>query len=356
MGEPQGETRELAAFEAKGGSRGGRPVLHVTTAGLVLVSERSGVVFDVSWGQLYTATRRGGGGIKLAWDAGGGRLMSYDLSFGDPGPVMHEMRVANEAWAARVPFLESLGAAAPAGMPGLGDGGGRWHATEAPEGVRVAVPPDAPAVSPRDPRVPHGVPDRHAWNDAWHDAQAGRFVTHNRLFCDAEGAEMYDSRLPDGSVTVSQDDVAMAHGYPAVRRIWDGDGASREAWTLLPTIMPEMLTAGMARGKVAPPGDAGAVTYLTDPAGIYVPKFCAPISVHEAVLLNSEMRRYAQSAYRGVIDRLNCLRENVKAAPGGAAASGGAMRRHDAQDAHDDPNFRKWALEPDEWRDPARSP
>lgn len=350
MGTPQGEARELAAFEARGGPREGRPVLHVTTAGLVLVSERSGVAFDVSWGQMYTATRRGAEGIKLTWDAGGGRLMSYDLSFGDPGPVMHEMRVANEAWAARATFLESLGAPAAAGRADFGDNEDRWHATEAPAGVRVAVPPEAPAVSPRDPRVPQGVPDRHAWNDAWHDAQAGRFVTHSRLFCELEGAagdEMYDSRLPDGSVALAQDDVAMVHGYPAVRRIWDGDGGSREAWTLLPTIRPEMLTVGMARGKVLPPGDAGAVTYLTDPAGIYAPKFCAPISVHEAVLLNSEMRKYAQSAYRGVIDRLNYLRENVKAAPGGAAAAGGAMRRHDAQDAHDDPNFRKWMLEPD---------
>ena len=350
MEPPQGEARELAAFEAKGGSREGRPVLHVTTAGLVLVSERRGVVFDVAWSHLYTATRHGSGGIKLSWDAGGGHLMSYDLSFGDPGPVMHEMRVANEAWAARTPPPDAPVATVPAGGADLGDNEDHWHATEAPAGVEVAVAPAAPAVSPRDARVPQGVPDRHAWNDAWHDAQAGHFVTHNAMFCTLEGDagdEMYDSRLPDGSVTIAQEDVAMVHGYPAVRRVWDGDGEPREAWTLLPTIRPEMLTTALARGKILPPGDAGALTYMTSPAGIYVPKFCAPISVHEAVLLNSEMRKYAQSAYRGVIDRLNYLRENVKAEPGDPAAHGGAMRRHDAQDAHDDPNFRKWALEPD---------
>jgi len=350
MGPPQGDARELAAFEATGGSGEGRSVLHVTTEGLVLVSERRGVVLDVAWGRLYTATRRGRGGITLTWDSGGGHLTSYGLSFGDPGPVMHEMRVANEAWAARVPFLESLGPAAPAERADFGDNESRWHATGAPAGVGVAVGPAAPAVSPRDRRVPQGVPDMHAWNDAWHDAAGRRFVTHNPMFCALEGSageEMYDERLPDGSVAIVQEDVEMVHGYPAVRRIWDGDGGSREAWTLLPTIWPEMITTGMARGKILPPGDGGALTYMTDPPGIYAPKFCAPISVHEAVLLNSNMRKYAQSVYRGVIDRLNYLRENVKAGPGGPAAPRGAITLHDAQGAHDDPNFRKWMLEPD---------
>jgi len=261
MGPPQGDARELAAFEATGGSGEGRSVLHVTTEGLVLVSERRGVVLDVAWGRLYTATRRGRGGITLTWDSGGGHLTSYGLS-----------------------------------------------------------------------------------------SAGRRFVTHNPMFCALEGSageEMYDERLPDGSVAVAQEDVEMVHGYPAVRRIWDGDGGSREAWTLLPTIWPEMITTGMARGKILPPGDGGALTYMTDPPGIYAPKFCAPISVHEAVLLNSNMRKYAQSVYRGVIDRLNYLRENVKAGPGGTAGPRAAITLHDAQGAHDDPNFRKWMLEPD---------
>ncbi len=357
---PDESARETAAFETKGGANVGSAILHITTAGLVLVSVRHGVIFDIAWDRLYTATRRGKSGIKLSWDDGAGHLVSYDLAFGDPGPVMHELRAANEAYAAQVSLVESLRAAQegteqepPGGTrTDFGNNECHWHTTEVTEKSVVLASSKVPVVAPRDTRIPWEVPDRHVWNDAWYDSEAGSFVTHNALFCRADDVlgpgshGMYDSRRADGSVTLARDDVSFLHGYPAVNRKWDGDGGMRSAWTLLSTIRAEMLTSAMAFDKVSEPAGRH-LTYLTDPAGVYVPRFHAPVSVHETVLFNSEMRKYAQSAYRGVIDQLNYLRENVSVAGGSQGTAGGAMRHHDAQDAHDDPNFRKWMLEPD---------
>ena len=346
---------KVASFEVKMGRGFGNTLLHVTTDGLVLASSHKGVIFDLVWDQIYTATPQKHR-LMLTWKSTTSTILTYSMNFEDPNQVIHAIRKANCEFALGMTFLDSMrhdhakeiNLIASKTRTDFDNNKDGWHATEIPERVESIIASTiTPVIASRDTRISRSIQDKHVWNDAWYDSSKGYFVTHNIMFKQIDAfyrrAEQikHESILSDGSVSLEGFIVKFMFGYPAMVLSWDGDGGHADAWTLIPTIRPEMLTVEMTNAKTQTSPSDHALTYSTDPPGVYVSEFHSPISVHEAVIYDDGMRKHATSMYRGIIAQLNYLHENIHLPDGVDASASGSKQQHDVFAAHDDPIFLK---------------
>ena len=347
------EDGSVASFEV-GGNGADNTLFHVTAAGIVLASSRHGILIDIDWGDLYTATQQGKK-IILTWKSPPSKAHTHAIKSSDSDRIMCAIKAANEDHAAKTTFLDSLReehagrtrSARHGARTDFGDNGRCWHTTQRPEQYPPLLEPSlAEVIAPRDSRIPASIADKHVWNDAWYDDSKKYVMTYNSMFkktADFSSRQeqiKHDLTSADGSVSLEGLDVRFLFGYPAVVLSWDGDNGHANAWTLLPTISPEMLTKEMVASKIHSDPSDHNLTYSTDPPGTYVSKFHSPISMHEAVLCDENMREYAASAYCDLFTQLNYLRENVRV-PVSADPPGG-LKQKDVRSSHNDPNFLAW--------------
>ncbi len=353
---PRGADK-IASFEVSAHRRLGDTLLHITDRGLILASAKRGVVFDLGWELLCTATPRGKR-IVLTWDSASSVRLTYGFAVKEIEIVMDALLRFNAQFASQQTFTESLrttfaddiAKVASKERTEFGPNSDMWHPTTIPEDAEIILDSSIrPVIASRHGDVPARIPDEYVWNDAWYDASAGCFFTHNALFKKIGGftkrAEQirHKSVSDDGSVTLEGIKIKFLFGYPATMLSWDGDGGPADAWTLLPTVHPEMLTPEMVRAKTDTDPSAHNLNYATDSLAVYEPRFHASVSVYEAILYNDGMRRHASTKYPSLVARLNYLRENVPAEDGlpAGAADGG---HYDAEiRAHEDPYFAECA-------------
>lgn len=354
-GRLSGGSEKIASFEVTMHRHFGSTLLHITDEGLILASSQRGIVFDIGWDVLYTATPKGKK-IMFTWNSTSDVRFVYGIRVKDIDLVMHELQRLNAKFAAKRTFVESLkdmyskeiSMNANKIRMEFGKNKNRWHPTEAPNSYAAILEPSIhPVVASRHPDVPSSASDKYVWNDTWYNISKKCFFTHNAMFkkigdfCRRAEQIKHKSDSPAGSISLEGLEIKFLFGYPATRLSWDGDGGAVDAWTLLPTMCPEMLTVEMALAKTDTDPSAHQLNYSTDSLEVYAPKFHSPVSAYEAILYNHDMRTHAIRTYPQMVDRLNYLRENIPL-DGAPADAGKSSCDDEERKAHKDTLFLKW--------------
>lgn len=350
------ESKMVASFEAKLHKHFGNTLLHITDDGLILASSERGTIFDLDWDQIYTVTLQKHK-IMLTWKSTSSIMFTYAMTFDDPDLVMHEIKKINEKLSKKITFLDMLRKIhaneitklAKKIRTNFGDNKDRWHTTKTPKIFHTLLDSSiTPIIASRHPSVPENIPDEYVWNDAWYDASRECFFTHNNLFKKItdfhKRSEQIKHKSSSSSDSISLDGlpIKFVFGYPATLLSWDGDGGHVDAWTLLPTMRIEMLTAELVYAKIQTDPSAHRLNYSTDSLVMFSPKFHSSISVYETAFYNDNMRRHIITTYPQIISQLNYLRENIPIPTDSHIDVPYSSQQDDGRRAHDDPNFSKW--------------
>lgn len=347
---------KLASYEATLGRQFGNSLLHVTDEQIILASSRRGIIFELDWDQIYTVTPRGQK-LMLTWNSRANVRFTFDLKLKEePAIVVDEMKKLNALYASRLTFLDALRKEYAQSIEQntnkarteFGKNESKWHQTSIPSDYQILLEPMIrPVMAPRHKSIPKKIPDKHIWNDAWYDESRKCFFTHNDIFKEigeiSSRAAQIKHKSSSGTDSVSLEglETKFVLGYPAILLSWNGVGGEADAWTLLPTIRPEMLTIQMTLAKTNTDPSAHMINYSTDSLATYVSKFHASVSVYEAILYNANMCKHAIQEYPQLIARLNYLHENVPLQKDTIKVSGSEYHGEEHK-AHEDPKFSKW--------------
>lgn len=350
------DSDKIVSFEVIMHKHFGNTLLHITDEGLILASTQRGVIFDLAWAQLYTATPKGKK-IMLTWHSTSDVRFTYGLKMKDIDLVMGELQRMNAKFAATQTFLESLHDTFKNEIiknvnkirTEFGNNKNKWHSTKIPENSTIIFDSSTlPVIASRHSDISSEIPNNDVWNDAWYDRSLKCFFTHNSLFKKisdfSKRAEQikHKSNSSDGSISLEGLEIKFLFGYPATVLSWDGDGGAINSWTLLSTIRPEMLTVEMVLAKTNTDPTAHNLHYSTDSLEVYASKFHASVSVYETILYNADMRKYAIQTYPQLVARLNYLHENIPLDNNSFLDPDDDSHYDEENQAHNDPNFLKW--------------